>query len=555
MSESKSSTKALARTAVVALLLFLVPAAWPQAAAPSAAKTPPAAPEPPKDTLGRSAPRGTVLGFLGAIRKGNTEIAVLYLNTPLRGEAAEILASQLALVLDRRLPARLNEISEKPEGSLPDPLRPDEDTIGTIATAKGDLELHLERVDRGKAGKVWLFSRKTLEAIPDVYQEINTPPVEKFLPPFLVKTRLAGIPLFQILAVFLGLPLLYLLTGVLNRVLSWSFGALLIKLRRNSELRNFSILPPPLRLLLLVLTIHWLLSRIGLTFLARQFWSSLALIITVAATVWVLMLLNGKCEHYLVQRRGSLSGSNSVLRLGRRLVDTLILFSGLLFILHHFGVNLTGALAGLGVGGIAVALAAQKTLENVIAGVSLIADEAVRVGDALKIGDISGTVVEVGLRSTRIRTLDRTLVSLPNGQISNVSLETLSARDKFWFHPIIGLRYETTASQLRAIIASTRDLLVQHRSVELDSVRVRFIRLGPFSQDIEIFAYVFALDWNQFLEIQEQLLLHVLDIVEKAGAVIAFPSQTTYLVTDSPDRPASPAPAVTAKRPLDARAG
>lgn len=536
MSASNHCAKHLRGLAVAVLLLLLCPALWPQAAAPKPATTQPP-PEPPKDTLGRSNPRGTVLGFLSAIRKGNAEIAVLYLNTPLRGEAAEILANQLAVVLDRRLPARLNEISDKPEGSVLDPLRPDEDLIGTINTAKGDLDILVERIDRGKAGKVWLFSRKTLVSIPDVFQEISTLPVEKLLPQFLVKTRLGGIPLFQFLAVFLGLPLLYLLTGLLNRLVSSSAGALRRKLRRNADLRNPRILPPPLRLLLLAFVIRWLLSRVGLSFLARQFWSTIALVIAVAASVWLLILLNGWGERYLKRHRRTMSGSASVLRLFRRLIDGIVLFAGFLFMLHHFGVNLTAAMAGLGVGGIAVALAAQKTLENIIAGVSLVADQAVRVGDVLKIGDTSGTVEEVGLRSTRIRTPDRTLVSLPNGQIANLSLETLSARDKFWFHPMVGLRYETTATQLRSIITGVRQLLIGHSRVESDSVRVRFIRIGPFSLDVEIFAYVFALDWNKFLEIQEQLLLDIMDIVEKAGSEIAFPSQTMYLAGGLPDKP------------------
>ena len=98
--------------------------------------------------------------------------------------------------------------------------------------------------------------------------------------------------------------------------------------------------------------------------------------------------------------------------------------------------------------GIAIALAAQKTLENVVGGVSLIFDRALHVGDFLKLGDTLGTVQDIGLRSTRIRTLDRTMVSVPNGQIANVSLENLSLRDKFWFHHILGLRYGTTSSQM-----------------------------------------------------------------------------------------------------------
>src|SRR4029434_7675116 len=142
-------------------------ALWSQVPVP---KAPPAEvqPEIPKDTLGRNTPRGTVIGFLNAARKGNAEIASLYLNTPLRGAEAEERARQLAIVLNRRLPPRLNELSEKPEGSVPDPLKPDEDLVGTISTSQGDLDILVERVDRGKLGKIWLFSRKTLEKIPNV---------------------------------------------------------------------------------------------------------------------------------------------------------------------------------------------------------------------------------------------------------------------------------------------------------------------------------------------------------------------------------------------------
>ena len=278
----------------------------------------------------------------------------------------------------------------------------------------------------------------------------------------------------------------------------------------------------------------------GLAFplLARQFWSTTALIIAIGGCVWLLMLLNGWGERYLLGRRRSrnLSGSASVLRLIRRVMDGLVLFAGLLFSLYHFGINPTAALAGLGVGGIAVALAAQKTLENVIGGISLIADQAVRVGDALKLGDISGTVEDVGLRSTRIRTPDRTLISLPNAQVANMSLETLSARDKFWFHPLVGLRYETTPIQLRSVITDLRKLLTEHSRVDSGSVRVRFLRLGDFSLDVDIFAYVFARDWDHFLEIQEELLFGLMDVVQRAGAEMAFPSQTMYLAADSSDK-------------------
>jgi len=521
------------RSACLFLLLFLVcPSLRSQVLGTKTA--PVEAPsEAPKDALGRTTPRGAVMGFLNAARHGNAEIAALYLNTSLRGEDAQALARQLAVVLDRRLPPRLNTLSDEPEGSLRDPLRPDEDVIGTIETDKGPLDVVLERVDRGKLGRVWLFSRKTLQSIPDAYDELSTPAIQRFLPNFLVEKRLGGIQLFEWLAVLVGLPFLYFMTGLLNRVISGSIGAALRRLRRAPDLNNPQILPPPLRLLLLAWIIRWLLSRVGLPLLARQFWSTATVLIATAGCVWLIIVLNGWGERYLVRRRPSLTGSSSVIRLFRRVLDGVALFAGLLFTLYHFGVNPTAALAGLGVGGIAIALAAQKTLENVIAGVSLIADQAVRVGDFLKAGDIQGTVEEIGLRSTRIRTLDRTIVSLPNGQIANMSLETFSARDKFWFHPVIGLRYETTAAQLRLVRDGIRDLLNQHSRADSASVRVRFLRFGPSSLDLEIVAYISASDWSEFLAIQEELLLGVMDIVERTGTEIAFPSQTMYLAADS----------------------
>ena len=553
MSTPDKCAKAVGRGVVAVLVVLLSPAVCAQLGS-SKTPIPEAQSEPPKDPLGRFTPRKAVLGFLSTVRRGNIEIAVLYLNTPLRGAEAQTLAQQLAVVLDRRLPARLNEISDEPEGSMPDPLNLDEDLIGTISTSKGDLDILVERVDRGKAGKVWLFSRKTLKSIPDVFDELSTPPVEKFLPQFLVKERLASIPLFEWLAV-LGVLLLYVFFGLLSRLIGLGVLACRRYLFQYAGLKNPLVLPPPIRLLLLAFSIHWLLSRVGLPLLARQVWSTTAFIMLIVACIWLLVLFNRWGERYLIARHPSLGGSAAVLRLARRGTNGLVFLAGLLFALHHFGINPTATLAGLGVGGIAVALAAQKTLENLIAGISLITDQAVRVGDTLKLGEVLGTVEDVGLRSTRIRTLDRTLVSVPNGQIANMSLETLSARDKFWFHPVVGLRYETTPVQLRSIITGVRKLLTGHSSIDSSTVRVRFLRIGAFSLDVDIFAYVIASDWDDFLTFQEELLFSVMNIVAGVGAEIAFPSRTVYLAAGASDKVVPFVPEFRGKRGIKAHEG
>lgn len=491
-----------------------------------------------RDSLGRTTPRGAVFGFLSAAQKKEYDVAAEYLNTRSRGEAAANLAHELSVVLDQRLPARLNELSDKPEGSHWDPLNPDRDLVGTISSDNGDVEILLERVHKAKSGQVWLFSTKTLDAIPNLYEELEALNVDTVLPGFLVNTRIVGIQLFEWAAIFVGLPCLYLLTGLLNRL----FGSMVVYARRGlgnrRELSNPEILHKPTRLLLIALVIAWLRPKIGLSLLARQFWGSTAVVISVAAIVWILILLSGRVEEYASRRlrQRNLAGTASVLRLTRRVVDLLLIFAGVLAILHYFGVNPTAALAGLGVGGIAVALAAQKTLENVIGGISLIFDQVVRVGDTLKVGDTFGTVEEIGLRSTRIRTLDRTVVSVPNGQVASMALETFSARDKFWFHPMVCLRYETTSEQMRCVVKGIRNLLLEHHSVDRSSVRARFLAVNSSSLDVEVFAYLYARDVNAFFEIQEHLLISIMEVIREAGTELAFPSRTVYVVSQASRR-------------------
>lgn len=507
---------------------------WAQAASPGDIASAATKLENPKDSLGRTTPRGTVLGFLVAIHKENNELAAEYLNTPLQGEAAADLAHQLAVVLDKRLPAKLTQLSDQPQGSLA-LLRPNQDLVGTINTATGRLDIALERVDRGDSGMVWLFSSKTLEAIPQVYNELEALQVDAVLPKFLVRTRVLSIPLFEWVVAFVGLPLFYLFLFLLGRLLRLCVGWGRRWWYDNPNLRAPDVLPTPVRLLILALTIQWTLSRVNLSLLARQVWSGIAAMIEIAAVVWLLILLNRWGESYVLRyfRERHLSGASSILRLTRGIGDLLIVFGGVLVALSYFGVNLTAALAGLGVGGIAVALAAQKTLENVIGGVSLIFDKVVRVGDTLRVGDTMGTVEEITLRSTRIRTPDRTVISVPNGHIASLSVETLSARDRFWFHPLISLRYGTTVTQIQDVVAGIRELLEGNSFLDRNSVRVRFLGFASSSLNVDVVAYVYARDGNHFLEIQEKLLLQIMGVVERAGTQIALPSQISYVSHDS----------------------
>jgi MscS family membrane protein len=497
-----------------------------QAPGPEPTKT-----ETAKDPLGRDTPRGTVLGFLNAARKNEWQLAREYLDTRLTGHPGELLARQLFEVLDARLPPRLTKLNDAKEGSRLNPLAPDQEVVGTVESAQGNVDVVLRRLQRETAPPIWLFSSATLDSIPPVYEEIAAIRGETPRYRFLAGARTSRVLLFEWFTVLIGIAAFYILTVLLNRLLSVVVARLRARVTGIAPATTRDLLPIPARLLVLALVGRWVLSHVSLSLLVRQFWSTAAQTLTLAAIVWLLVVLNGEVEQYILRRlpRASAHAGPALLRLARRAADILVIFIGLLAALRLFAVDVTPALAGLGVGGIAVALAAQKTLENVIAGASLVFDQAVRVGDFLKMGDVMGTVDHIGLRSTRIRTLDRTVVSIPNGQIANASVETLSARDKFWFHPAVGLRYETTPEQLHAVVDGIRRMLEEHHLIDRDSIRVRFFRLGAFSLDVDVFAYVFARDLNQFLEIQETLLFGITEIVADAGTGIAFPSQTMYV--------------------------
>jgi MscS family membrane protein len=172
-----------------------------------------------------------------------------------------------------------------------------------------------------------------------------------------------------------------------------------------------------------------------------------------------------------------------------------------------------------------VALAAQKTIENLFGGISVIGDRPVLVGDFCRFGDRVGTVTHIGLRSTRIRTLDRTIISVPNGQFSSMELENFSVRDKIWFHPTFSLRRDTTAEQLLKVLSSLEAILKNHPKVEVGSLPVRFVGLGTYSLNIEVFAYVKTPDFDEFLALQQQLLIKILQAVEDAGTALAIPVQ------------------------------
>ncbi len=199
----------------------------------------------------------------------------------------------------------------------------------------------------------------------------------------------------------------------------------------------------------------------------------------------------------------------------------------------YLGWAVAPVVAGLGVGGLAVALAARPTIENVIGGLTLFADKPFRVGDLCKLGEDIGVIEEIGMRSTRIRTLERSLVSIPNADLAVMKIDNLGQRDQRLLRTTLGLRYETTSDQLRWVLAKVREMLLAHPMASPDQMRTRFIGYGDYSLDVEIHVYLRCQTQDSFRAIAEDVLLRIMDIVKESGTAFAFPSQVNYFTRDT----------------------
>ncbi|MGD2056683.1 MAG: mechanosensitive ion channel family protein [Gammaproteobacteria bacterium] len=228
-----------------------------------------------------------------------------------------------------------------------------------------------------------------------------------------------------------------------------------------------------------------------------------------------------------------------LLRLAARITGVAAVIAIIFYISSQLGAPLYGIVAGLGVGGIAIALAAQNTIEHFIGSLNLFADRPVRVGDFCRYGEDpspewqrNGIVESIGLRSTRIRGLDDTVTTIPNGDFSRMHLVNYSLRSRILLKTVLGLRYETTDDQLRFVLASLREMLLAHPRVIDEKPRVRFAGFGDFALQVEVRANLNTTDLNEYRAIREDLLLRMMKIVQEAGTGFAFPSRTVYHTRD-----------------------
>jgi MscS family membrane protein len=486
------------------------------------------------DPLGREMPSGTVLGFLQAAQAGNYKTAADYLqmSAARRQSQGPDLAEKLKALMDGTFVGSLRRLSTSPEGN-PE-YAPDQQTIGIFSNGDADVPVVLVRVGDPNSGKIWLFSSETLSKVPELYDNLEAHQVENKLPQSLVRNVFLGMPLWQWLALFAAIPVA-LAIGWAAVLLLAIPRRLWLKLRNRPNLHSYSRMSKPLLVSFSALAHRAIAVYLGLPLLPRLYYSRTIWVLISIGFFWFLL----RAASVTMQRlrihaiSAGRIGTGTLMVLGERLLAALVVIVAILTAFGILGFNLTTVLAGLGIGGIAIAFAAQKTLENLFGGISVLADEVIHVGDYCRFGDRTGTVEDISLRSTRIRTDARTEVSIPNGALATMNIENFTRRDKILFNPALGIRCETTADQLRYLLAEVRRMLYEHPKVESDSASIRFANFDNSSLRLEIFSYVLTCDAVEFAAIREDLLLRIMDIVEKSGSGFAFPSQTVYFSRDS----------------------
>jgi MscS family membrane protein len=276
-------------------------------------------------------------------------------------------------------------------------------------------------------------------------------------------------------------------------------------------------------------------SSIGTSLLYRLYYRRVIWIFLAVAFYWILTRITRAISARIgasFASRGMLA-ERSIVSLLRRFVEVVIFVFVTLVVLHGLGVDVSAALAGVGIGTLALGLGAQKTFENLFGGVSVLFDKVIQIGDPCKINNQTGVVEDIGLRSTRLRTTERTLLTIPNGTMATATIENLRFRDKFLCQQAIRLRYDLSPDHIRFVLQEIRQLFLDDPKVEDSSARVQFVKFAEYALELEIFLYILEPDYGTYLKTQEALFLKIMDILEKYGVVLALPTQTTFVTKDS----------------------
>jgi len=486
--------------------------------------------EVPDDEFNRGVPRTTVQGFFSAVQERDFERAAKHLDLRhLPEEVKKIPGAELArefrIVLARTIWIDLSDLSLDPEGHGKDGLPPYRDRIGRIKYKSKTFDIFLQKVPREDGVSIWKFSNKTVAHIPGMYAIFGSGFLDKVLPSSFFEIRVFEVYLGEwVASVAAGLIAYLVAVGLTGPLYYW--------MRRKetpiyTQLLKF--FQKPFRFVLWVIIGHQLISMLHLSLVAQALQEAKTIMLIIFTWFAIRIIDFGFVRLGLRMKKKGQSGMVALLPSLGNALKVVLALAVMIFWLDNIGFQVTTLVAGLGIGGLAVALAAQKSLENVIGAITLYTSRPVKVGDFCRFGDSCGTVEEIGMRATKVRTHDSTVINVPNAEFSSIQLENFSLREHMWYHPKIQLRYGTTPDQLRYVLVEVRKMFYSHPKMLPSPARIRFEGFGEHSLDLQVFAFLDVNNPNDFTEVAEDLNLRIMDIVAQAGTEFAIPSQSLYV--------------------------
>jgi len=490
----------------------------------------------PYDEYNRATPRSSLVAFAISVKEKDYARAVNYLdlrnlpfsqNEEINGEE---LVRKLIIVAKRAMVINFEEMSNDPLGHKDDGLPSYRDRITTLKTKSGPVDILMQRVPRGDGVSIWKISNATVAIIPKLDEEFGYGIIGSKLSHVFPHYVIFGLELWQLVM----LVALALVGYISSFVVTFVIINMLQRNKSFNKQRLQKFIVGPLRFLIIVLVFRAGFDMVAPSLTARAIFEARTLLIL--AIYWVLLGIIDVVMSRLADRmkRNGQHDAVVLLRPASTAVKIVLAVLAIISWMDNLGYEITTILAGLGVGGVAVALAAQKSLENLIGSITIYASQPVHVGDFCKFGNTLGVVEEIGLRATQLRTLSRTVVHIPNAKFASEEIENLTQRDKILYRTRLRLSYDDSPAQVMQVLTKVRELIEHDENIDEENSRIRFIDFGEYAQELELYVYIKTTEFSEYLEYRENINLQVEDIIESAGAHLTAPVKNISL-KQSPD--------------------
>ena len=494
--------------------------------------------EPVPDAFGRDSPRHAVQGFISALGENDYLLASNYLNLS-KSDNPTTVVRQFKQALDAggRFQADL-QINNTLEGNLTDQLPASQEKVGSISIGDKTVPLLLERVVSKNGEQYWQFSGDTLNSIPEVIENTQPTLISRYSFDGLEGKKLFGYQLTDLVAAttitFGSFLLTYVLVWLCYHLLNTLYPRV-----RGMPLGFPDKVILPLAVVIMALMLSEVMVYFGVSVTLREPVNRFTEIASWLALTWLLL----RVIDSIFTRAVNLSYKKnytervSILGLLRKVVKALLLIFAVIVIFGNLGFDLTTGIAALGVGGLALALGAQKTIENLVGSVVVVADSPVRIGDYCKFGTYEGTVVDIGIRSSRVRTLNRTIVTVPNGDFSSMQIENFTSRDMFHFLHQLYIKRNADIDVVFKMVEELHQFLDDHELTNQEWNQANILELRQDCYVIQLRAYVNSVDVIEFYGKQNTLLVDVLTLVKKYKVEHALPTQQLIMESIQPAEP------------------